>query len=101
MKTAHENGQSSGQKTQPTDFPRQQIMQMAQEALDRRGPGTEIHFQFTCPACGARCTLEEANILYERGECYACGTDAPIEQAGFLLTMGPIVGPLTPSVGNA
>jgi hypothetical protein len=76
-------------------------MQMVQEALDRRGPGTEIHFQFTCPACGARCTLEEANILYERGECYACGTDAPIEQAGFLLTMGPIVGPLTPSVGNA
>jgi len=101
MKTAHENGQMAGQETEPTDHPRQQIMQTAQEALDRCGPGTEIHFQFTCPVCGSRCTMEEANVLYERGECYACGTDSEIKAAGFILTPSPVVGPLTPPVGNA
>ena len=101
MKTVHENGQTSGQKTEPTDSPRQQVMQMAQEALDRRGPGTEIHFQFTCPVCASRCTMEEAPVLYERGECYACGTDSEIKAAGFILTPSPVVGPLTPPVGNA
>jgi hypothetical protein len=48
-------------------------------------PGSKVHFKFTCPACGERCVLEEADTLYERGTCFKCGADSPIEKAGFLL----------------
>jgi len=67
------------------DLPRAEIMALAQRTIDRN-PGAEVHFKFTCEACGERCTLSEPNMLRERGEWFACGHETTIGRAGFLLT---------------
>ena len=67
------------------DLPRDEIVAMAQEALDNGGK--TVHFKFTCPHCGQRCTFEEPNRLYENGTCFACGQESKVEMAGFLLVL--------------
>jgi hypothetical protein len=71
------------------DYPRDEIMRMAHNAIrDSGGPDRAwVHFKFTCEKCGARCTFEEKNSLFERGTCYQCGTDQPVTKAGFALHM--------------
>ena len=66
-----------------TDYNRDTIMAMAEKAL--RDFGGEVHFKFTCAHCGTRCTLADANLLYEEGECCNCGRMTKIEMAGFSL----------------
>jgi hypothetical protein len=65
---------------------RQTILQLAQQALDGRPPGScVVHFTFTCTNCGTRCAFEEPNVLFQRGECFACGRQTTVERARFLL----------------
>jgi hypothetical protein len=66
------------------DLPREELMKRAQEAI-RQIPGAIVHFKFTCPKCGERCTFTEPNALYENGECCKCGHDAPVTKGGFSL----------------
>ena len=51
--------------------------------------GWQVYFKFTCQACGERPVLNEANTLYEKGECCICGheTDlkAPEAMLGFMI----------------
>jgi hypothetical protein len=71
------------------DYPRDQIEQMALQAIARYG-GSEVarvFFKFTCDACGERCTFEEPNALFEVGVCHACGHETPVVVAGFALQM--------------
>jgi predicted RNA-binding Zn-ribbon protein involved in translation (DUF1610 family) len=67
------------------DLARDELCKAAEEAMDKWGDQLEIHFKFTCPNCGTRCTLQEANKLYESGECHQCGVTAPITHGGFML----------------
>lgn len=69
------------------DRPRNEIITMASELLDRANGRAKVYFKFTCPACGERCTLEEPNVLSESGECCSCGVISPIEKAGFMLLL--------------
>ena len=70
----------------PKDLPREELMKLANETLQRY-PGAEIHFKFTCGYCGARCTLQDANKLWEVGQCYKCGHETEIERGGFAVMM--------------
>jgi hypothetical protein len=73
-------------RTVVVDRPRDEILRMAQRALDERRPGScAVHFTYVCANCKTRCALEEANTLYERGECFNCGRETVIRNAGFLL----------------
>jgi DNA-directed RNA polymerase subunit RPC12/RpoP len=47
--------------------------------------GWNVYFKYTCEKCGERCTLAEANLLTEYGECYECGHETKLEKVGFLL----------------
>lgn len=67
------------------DLPRDQLMKAAQEAIQRHRGFAVVYFKFTCRRCGARCTLAEANMLREKGECAECGFVTPITQGGFML----------------
>jgi len=74
------------QTKQPKNLPREELMALAVETLQRY-PRAVIHFKFTCGQCGARCTLEEPNTLYESGECFECGAMTVISEGGFDLFM--------------
>jgi hypothetical protein len=69
------------------DYPRDIIAKKADDAIAAHGgPKTaRVYFKFTCPQCGARCTFDEPNRLWEEGECHACGTKSPVTEAGFVL----------------
>lgn len=73
------------------DYPRDQIVQMAEAAIAAHGgPRTaRVYFKFTCGRCGARCTFNEPNRLYTDGECHACGAMTSVDQAGFALHHAP------------
>lgn len=79
-----------GTKHPPTNHPRDVIVRMAEEAIRRSGgpAAAKVFFKFTCVGCGTRCTFNEPNALYERGECASCGLDQPITEAGFALLIG-------------
>lgn len=74
----------------PTDYPREQIMKMAEEAIAKYGGPSlaRVYFKFTCPACGERCQFQDANKLYETGECHKCGQASEVKEAGFALALG-------------
>jgi hypothetical protein len=69
------------------DLPRAELLKRAEEALAGYPPESmpELHFKFTCRHCGERCTLDDANTLYEYGECFNCGKETKIEKGGFLM----------------
>lgn len=69
----------------PTDYPRDEIMAMAQAAT--AGKKAAIYFKYTCAYCGQRCTFAEPNLLYATGECFRCGKVTTIEKAGFMLVV--------------
>ncbi len=72
---------------QPRNLPREQLMAAAEEVLKRYHPHAEVLFKFTCGKCGARCTLREPNVLYEKGECFSCGHETVITEGGFTLVL--------------
>ena len=80
----------------PTDYPREQIMQMASDAIATHGgpARARVYFKFTCEACGARCTFNEPNALYESGECCDCGHMTTIAAAGYSLLLSTTGVPL-------
>lgn len=68
------------------DLPRDELQALAEKVCRdaaARGMRAEVHFKFTCQFCGARCTLCDANTLWETGECYECGKSTPILFGGF------------------
>ena len=73
----------------PKNLPRAELVAHAEEAMRRLGGRAQVYFKFTCPACGARCTFEEANTLYEEGECSECGVVSPVHEGGYLLLASP------------
>jgi len=73
--------------TSPKDLPRDELMQLADDAL-KRYPGATIHFKFTCEHCGHRCMLSDT--LWENGECDECGQTSPITQGGFSLWLNNV-----------
>ena len=74
----------------PKDLPREELVRLAEKALGSGG-SSKVYFKFTCKHCGQRCTLADANMLYENGECFRCGKESPIDMGGFMLvlTMAP------------
>lgn len=76
-------------KRRPKNYPREEIMEMANKAIAAAGgPGAaRVYFKFTCAKCGNRCQFTEPNKLYERGVCCECGTDQPVTEAGFSLAL--------------
>ena len=65
---------------------RAEVIRRAEAAIKA---GLICHFKFSCTTCGERCTLQESNTLYERGECFACGEETdlkdPRADLGFLV----------------
>ena len=68
--------------SRPKDLPRQEFLELAGRTR-RSYPGSTIYFKFSCAHCGARCTLSDANTLYEQGECCKCGKLTKIDKGGF------------------
>jgi len=64
------------------DLPKEELIERARTYQAEMQ--CDIHFKYTCEACGERCTLEEPNTLYEKGECQ-CGHIMPITHGGFML----------------
>lgn len=71
----------------PTDYPRNQIITMASDAIERANGRARVYFKFTCKHCGQRCTFGEPNKLYQTGECFVCSKTTEVERAGFLLIL--------------
>lgn len=73
----------------PGDLPRADLMRMGEQLIRQYGgpKRVEVHFKFTCPYCGTRCTLQDANVLPERGECAECGETTEITMGGVALQM--------------
>lgn len=69
------------------DRPRDEILAMANQVIERAAGRAKVYFKFTCPACGERLTLEEPNTLFEDGTCEKCGVTAPIEKAGYMILL--------------
>ena len=69
------------------DLPREELLKAAVYATSSKGPwpGADILFKFTCIHCGERCTMQETNQLFEKGECFACGKETEIKFGGFAI----------------
>lgn len=65
------------------DLPRDELLKAAQEAVDQGA--SKVYFKYTCRSCGARCVLDEPNMLRESGECYKCGAVTQIGHGGFMV----------------
>ena len=66
------------------DLPREDIIAMADRVVAGNSTAS-VYFKFTCAHCGNRCTFQEANTLFERGECDSCGKETVVDKAGFML----------------
>lgn len=72
------------------NLPRIELLRHAQEAIEQfeeMGVVPEVHFKATCPACGARCTFEVPNYLFESMECAQCGIVSPVTEGGYALVL--------------
>lgn len=70
------------------DLPREELLRRADIIIKSfRESNVEaiVRFKFTCGKCGTRCTLQEANVLPENGECFHCGAITKLGQGGFML----------------
>lgn len=72
------------------DLPKAQIVSRAERVIHLNG-GPEVasvHFKWTCKHCGARVMFEEANTIYDDGECGECGKETKgIKGYGFMLVL--------------
>lgn len=69
------------------DLPRKELVALADKTIAEAGGPSKclVYFKFTCKWCGQRCTLVEANTLYEFGECQNCGRATPLGFGGLLV----------------
>jgi hypothetical protein len=69
------------------DMSREEAAALADKAIaDFGGPEkAQVFFKFTCQWCGARCTFNDPNTLWENGECAQCGQTMSVQYAGFCL----------------
>jgi hypothetical protein len=76
-------------KHEPTNYPRAEIMKMADQAIRTHGGPNfaRVYFKFSCAHCGERCTFDEPNKLHEQGECWKCHGLTDVVEAGFALHM--------------
>lgn len=44
--------------------------------------GATVYQQFECAQCGAKQTMEEADVFYTEGKCEECGTVTDIAATG-------------------
>ena len=70
-----------------SDLPRAELLKAAQAALDAHAGRATVYFKYSCSHCGARCTLDEPNVLRQRGECFNCKRVTEITAGGFLLML--------------
>ena len=75
-----------------SDIPRDEAIRQANDLVAK---GWTVFFKFTCEKCGARCSFEEPNTLYEYGECCVCGHNTKADLVGF-----SVVGMLGKPPGN-
>lgn len=64
------------------DLPVKQLLEDAENMIKELGG--EVYFKFTCENCGARCTFEKPNTLYEFGRCEDCGHVTKIKEGGYM-----------------
>ena len=52
--------------------------------------GANVYQQFNCAGCGAKQTIDEANVFHKLGKCEECGHITNIEHDGcnYMLTFG-------------
>ena len=67
--------------------PWNEVVPQAREHMDR---GFKVFQQFNCWYCGAKQTMENPNIFYERGKCEECGHETDIVRDGcnYMVTIG-------------
>jgi len=67
------------------DLPKTELLQKAQEVLDRYQGHARVFFKFTCEKCKERCIFDEPNILYEIGICSECGHETRVLDGGMMV----------------
>lgn len=70
---------------EPTDYPREVILEMAKRVVKQSHTPVELFFKATCPKCAERCMFEEPFTLYENMICCKCGHEFPVDRAGYAL----------------
>lgn len=66
------------------DYPIQDVLRQVNENRDLFGPRFHFHQKWTCPACGARQTMEEEDKMFAKGQCEECGKVSKIEKCNYL-----------------
>jgi len=58
----------------PGDLTREKLIALANDTIAANGgpDRCRVFFKFTCIYCGTRCTMVDANTLYETAECANC-----------------------------
>lgn len=81
---------ASSVRTDHRDLPRQKLKEEAERVVKMFGGPlrAQVFFKFTCAHCKERCTFEEANALWEEGECHKCGGITTVDVGGFMLSAG-------------
>lgn len=67
------------------DLPVAELVKNAETIVRESRVPVDVLFKFTCEHCGERCTFQEPNKLYEKGECAACGKETVVTVAGYSL----------------
>ena len=69
------------------DLPVMQLVDQASKEIlldQKKGIKTDIYFKFTCEHCGARCTFDIPNCIWDQGECAECGKLTKVKFGGYL-----------------
>lgn len=69
----------------PGDLTRDELVESANKVVAESGVPVNVLFKFTCEHCGERCTFQEPNKLYEKGECHRCGKETVVKRGGYAL----------------
>jgi hypothetical protein len=73
-------------KPREGDLPIEELVDRATKQIQQDindGIYTDVYFKFTCEHCGARCTFQEPNKVYEHGECAECGKQTVVTVGGY------------------
>jgi len=70
-------------------YPIKEVMKSADDAIDKN-PAVKVYQQFNCAKCGAKQTMDDANVFYSHGRCEECGHTTDIEKDGcnMMMTIG-------------
>lgn len=61
------------------DIPWDDLLEQANAAI---AGGATVYQKFTCAGCGARQTIESANVFHRAGQCEECGHITDLVRAG-------------------